>query len=156
MAQTMERQGAGKTIKRPPCACTEGEAFRLTVRRQPGTAVSGSPLLSLYTSYVRVRASARKAAWALPPSSVLPFFCRRCTGCKAAWALPPSFIGHLVPSRNYHTGLAIKYAFRRSRACRPAFSTSRPRTLFHLPHQAAPRHAHSRRRDLRHSASAYR
>ena len=45
MAQTTERQGAGKTIKRPPCACTEGEAFRPTVRRQPGTAVSGSSLL---------------------------------------------------------------------------------------------------------------
>ena len=70
MAQTMERQGAGKTIKRSPCACTEGEAFRLTVRRQPGTAASGSSLLSLYTTYVRVRASAGKAAWALPPSSV--------------------------------------------------------------------------------------
>ena len=45
MTQTMEKQGAGKTIKRLPCACTEGEAFRLTVRRQPGTAVSGSSLL---------------------------------------------------------------------------------------------------------------
>ena len=70
MAQTMERQGAGKTIKRSPCACTEGEAFRLTVRRQPGTAASGSSLLSLYTTYVRVRASAGKAAWVPPPSSV--------------------------------------------------------------------------------------
>ena len=69
MAQTMERQGAGKTIKRPPCACTESEAFRLTVRRQPGIAASGSSLPPLYTTYVRVRASAGKAAWALPPSS---------------------------------------------------------------------------------------
>ena len=68
MTQTMEKQGAGKTIKRLPCACTEGEAFRLTVRRQPGTAISGSSLLSLYTTYVRVRVSAGKAAWALPPS----------------------------------------------------------------------------------------
>ena len=72
MAQTIERQGAGKTIKRSPCACTEGEAFRLTVRRQPGTAISGSSLLSLYPIYVRVRVSAGKAAWAPLPSSVRP------------------------------------------------------------------------------------
>ena len=54
------------------------------------------------------------------------------------------------------TGFAMKYTIRGSGACRPASSTSRPRILFHLPHPSSPRHAHSRRRDLRHSASAYR
>ena len=134
MAQTTERQGAGKTIKRPPCACTEGEAFRLTVRRQPGTAISGFSLLSLYTTNVRVRVSAD----------------------KAVWALPPSFTGHLVPSRDYSHGICDKVCFTQ-KSCLPSrllhFTSA---NTVSIPHQASPRHAHSRRRDLRHSASAYR
>ena len=57
-----------KTVSR---ACTKEQAFSNDVRRQPRTAMCGSSLPPLYTTYVRVRASAGKAAWALPPSSVL-------------------------------------------------------------------------------------
>ena len=53
----------GRNWKRPAsCACTKEQTFSNEVRRQPGTATSGSSLLSLYTTYVRVRASAGKAA----------------------------------------------------------------------------------------------
>ena len=69
------------------CACTKEQAFSNDVRRQPGTAISGSSLLSLYPTYVQVRASAGKAVWALLPSSVLPF-CRRRTKPQSGMGAP--------------------------------------------------------------------
>ena len=66
-----------KWKKPASCACTKEQAFSSDERRQPGTAKSGSSLLSLYTTYVRERASAGKGACALPPSSVFLSFCRR-------------------------------------------------------------------------------
>ena len=64
-------KGRERKWKKPAsCACTKEQAFSSDERRQPGTAKSGSSLLSLYTTYVRERASAGKGACALPPSSV--------------------------------------------------------------------------------------
>ena len=68
MAQTAEKAGSGEGKSECLVLAQKAELFTEPKRRQPGTATSGSSLLSLYTTYVRVRASAGKAAWALPPS----------------------------------------------------------------------------------------
>ena len=64
------KAGSGEGKSECLVLAQKAELFTEPKRRQPGTAASGSSLPSLYTTYVRVRVSAGKAARALPPSSV--------------------------------------------------------------------------------------